>query len=40
MVEVCRDYCAKVWAESLKWAGVLADSKLRKVENIYFLVDI
>ena len=40
VAEVCRDYCAKVWAESLNWAGVLANSKLRKAENIYFLVDI
>ena len=40
LAEVCRDYCVKVWAESLNRAGVPANSELRKAENIYFLVDI
>ena len=40
VAEVCRDCCAKTWAEALNWAGVLVDSKLRKVENVFFLEDI
>ena len=37
---VCRDYCAKTYSEALNRAGVPADSKLQRVENIYFPEDI
>ena len=37
---VCRDYCAEVWAEALNRAGVPTTSKLRSVENIFFLENI
>jgi len=37
---VFRDYCVETWAEALNQARVLADSELRRVENIFFLEDI
>ena len=37
---VCRDYCAKVWAEALNQVGVPATSELSSAENIFFLEDI
>ena len=37
---VYKDYYAKVWAESLNQAGVLANFELRRAENIYFPKDI
>ena len=37
---VCRDYCIETWAEALNWAGVLADSELRRVKNVFFLKEI
>lgn len=40
LVEVCRDYCQEVWAETLNWAGVPAASEWRKDENIYYPPDI
>ena len=40
LARVCRDYCAEVWAEALNRAGVPATSKLRSVENIFFLENI
>ena len=36
LVEVCRDYCWKVWAETLNLVGVPATSGCRKAENIYY----
>jgi len=36
LVEVCRDYYWKVWAETLNLAGVPATSGWRKAENIYY----
>ena len=40
VVEVCRDYCAKTWAEALNRTGVPADSDLRRAENIFLSEDI
>ena len=40
VVEVCRDYCAKTWAEALNRTGVPADSNLRRAENIFLSEDI
>ena len=40
VVGVCRDYCAKTWAEALNRAGVFVDSEQRKVKNIFFPKDI
>ena len=37
---VYRDYCIETWAEALNWAGVLADSELRRVKNVFFLKEI
>ena len=36
VAEVCRDYYIVTWNETLNSAGVSADSKLRKAENVYF----
>ena len=36
MAGVCKDYYTKTWIEALNNAGVLADSKLRKTESIFF----
>ena len=40
IAEVCRDYCIVTWNEALNSAGVLADSKLRRAERVYFLEHI
>ena len=37
---VCRDYCAKTYYKALDWAGVPADSDLRRVDKVYYLEDI
>ena len=37
---VFRDYCAETWAKVLNRARVLANSELRRVENIFFSEDI
>ena len=37
---VCRDYCAKTWAEALNQVGVPTDFELRSAKNIFFLEDI
>ena len=37
---VCRDYCTESWGIAMDWAGVPADSKLRRAENIFSLEDI
>ena len=36
VAEVCKDYCTMTWNEALNSAGVLADSKLRRAERVYF----
>ena len=40
MVGVCRDYCTETWAEALNQARVLANSELRRSENLFFPEDI
>ena len=40
VAKVCRDYYAETWAEALNRAGVLANSELRRAENIFFPEDI
>ena len=37
---VWRDYCIETWVEALNRVGVLADSELRRVENIFLIEDI
>ena len=37
---VCRDYCAETYYQALDWAGVPADSDLRRVDQVYYLEDI
>ena len=37
---VCRDYVTESWVMTMDQAGVLADSELRKVENMFYLEDI
>ena len=37
---VCRAYCAQTWEEALNRAGIDASSKLRRLENIFFLLAI
>ena len=37
---VYRDYCTKTWAKALNWAGVPADSELRRTKNVFFPDDI
>ena len=37
---VCKDYCTESWGVVMDRAGVPADSKLRRSENIFFLKDI
>ena len=37
---VCKDYVTESWVLTMDQAGVLADSELRKVENIFYLEDI
>ena len=40
VVVVCRDYCTESWGVAMDWAGVPADSELRRAESIFFSVDI
>ena len=40
VVWVCRDYYTETWVKALNRGGVLADSELRRAENIFFLEDI
>ena len=40
MATVCREYIAVSWGVALDRAAVLADSDLRKAENIFFPEDI
>ena len=37
---VCRDYCTETYSKVLNQAGVPADFKLRRAENVYFSEDI
>ena len=37
---VCRDYCTESWGVAMDRAGVPTDSKLRRIENIFFPEDI
>ena len=37
---VYRDYCAETYFQALNQAGVLADSDLRRTEQVYYLKDI
>ena len=37
---VCRDYCTESWGVAMDWAGVPANSELRRAESIFFPVDI
>ena len=37
---VYRDYCAETYYQALDWAGVPADSDLRRVDQVYYLEDI
>ena len=37
---ICRDYVTKSWGVAINRAGVPADSKLRRVENIFYPEDI
>ena len=40
VVVVCRDYCTESWGVAMDQAGVLANFKLRRIENIFFPEDI
>ena len=40
VAEVCRDYCSVTWDVAFNSTGVLADSKLRKVERVFYLEHI
>ena len=40
LVEVCRDYCKKVWVEMLNQARVPATSEWRNAENVFYPEDI
>ena len=37
---VCKDYCTETYYQALDWAGVPADSDLRRVDQVYYLEDI
>ena len=37
---VCKDYVTKSCGVAMDWVGVPVDSELRRVESIFFLVDI
>ena len=37
---VCRHYCTESYGVAMDWAGVPADSELRRAVNIFFLEDI
>ena len=38
ILAVCRAYCTQTWEEALNRVGIDASSKLRKPENIFFLL--
>ena len=40
VVVVCKDYVTESWGVAMDQVGALADSQLRKLENIFFLEDI
>lgn len=40
VVVVCRDYCTESWGVAMDQAGVPTNSKLRRIENIFFPEDI
>ena len=37
---VCRDYCTETYFQALDWAGILADSDLRRADQVYYPEDI
>ena len=37
---VCREYCAKMYNQSLDRVGIPADSDLRRVDQVYYLEDL
>ena len=37
---ICKDYCTESWGVAMDRAGVPTDSKLRRIENIFFPEDI
>ena len=37
---VCRNYITESWGVAMDWAEVLVDFELKRVESIFFLVDI
>ena len=37
---VCEDYCAETYYQALDWAGVPADSDLRRADQVYYPEDI
>ena len=37
---MCRDYCSVTWDVAFNSTGVPADSKLRKVERVFYLEHI
>ena len=37
---MCKDYVTESWGVAMDWAGVLENSELRRLENIFFLEDI
>lgn len=40
LAKVCKEYYQEVWIEALNLAKVLVASKWRKVENIYYPLDL
>ena len=34
---VCRKYCAETYNQAIDRAGILADSDLRRVDQVYYL---
>lgn len=40
LVEVCREYYQVTWAKALNLTGFPATSEWRKVENVYYPLDI
>ena len=37
---VCREYCAETYSQALDWAGIPADSNLRRTDQVYYLEDL
>ena len=33
---VCREYCAETYSQALDWAGIPADSNLRRTDQVYY----